>query len=279
MGKEVNKAQWLGMSAFLALGLLFVSCRQVPNDTLNGGSGGEHVRYSRLVQEARDAFESSPRQVADVELAAARFGEALGIRTDEYATLWLAARACAWLGEYAGDKSVREAYVRRGLTWVNTALKVNPEGVEGQFYHGVLSGLLGDLDNSYGMDAVKQIEARMTLLIDRGTDIAHGGPQRVFGLLLLRAPGPPASIGSLRNARKQLEHAVEIAPQWPENQLYLAECEFAWARDKDKPEFATRARERLERHLLGADAPMPTGVGHEWDAWQANARKLLRDNS
>ncbi|MCC7510575.1 MAG: hypothetical protein IT464_14530 [Planctomycetes bacterium] len=275
----MNKAQWLGMFAFLALGMLFVACRQVPNDTLNGGSGGEHVRYARLVQEARDAFERSPRQVADVELAAARYDEALSIRSDEYATLWLAARASAWLGEYAGDDSVRERHVRRGLTWVNTALKVNPDGIEGQFYHGVLSGLLGDLDNSYGMDAVKQIEERMTGLIERGTDIAHGGPQRVFGVLLLRAPGPPASIGSLRNARKQLEQAVEIAPDWPENQLYLAEWEFAWAKDKDKPEFATRARERLNQHLLGADAKPPDGIGLEWDVWQAKARKLLADHA
>lgn len=279
MGREVNKAQWLGMFAFLALGLLFVACRQVPNDTLNGSSGGEHVKYARLVQEAGDAFERSPRQVADVELAAARYAEALGIRSDEYATLWQAARASAWLGEYGGDDKVRESHVRRGLTWVNTSLKANPDGVEGQFYHGVLSGLLGDLDNSYGMDAVKQIEERMTALMERDTDIAHGGPQRVFGVLLLRAPGPPASIGSLRNARKHLERAVEIAPNWPENQLYMAEWEFAWASDKDKPEFATQARERLEKHLLGPDARPPAGVGYEWDVWQANARKLLAENS
>jgi hypothetical protein len=274
MGCEVNRAKWIGMGLCFALGAV-IACSQVPTGTLgNGGESNEH--HEQLVLEARDAFERDPRSIKDVEEGAAKFAHALKLYAGDYATLWQAARVAAWLGEYGRDN--REQHVKDGIVYANTALKVNPEGTEARFYHGVLAGLLGDLDNSYGMDAVKHIESRMTGLIDEQAEIAHGGPQRVYGVLLLRAPGPPTSIGSLRNARKQLEAAVEIAPDWPENQLYMAEWEFAWADDKDNPEFAQKARDRLSKHLLGPEAGAPADAKYEFGVWQERARKLLKDN-
>ncbi len=274
MGCEVNRSKWVGMGLFLVAGTL-IACSQLPQDTLEQRSGGGE-QYDQLVAQARQAFERDPRTIEGVEESAAAFAAALSHRSDDYGTLWQAARVTAWLGEYGSTE--RERHVRNGITYVNTALKLQPEGVEARFYHGVLGGLLGDLDNRYGLDAVRQIESRMTGLIEQGADIAHGGPQRVYGVLLLRAPGPPASIGSLRNARKQLEAAVEIAPEWPENQLYLAEWELAWADDKDNPDFAQQARERLSKHLLGPDATVPAGAAYEFGVWQQRARKLLADN-
>jgi hypothetical protein len=262
------------MGVFALLGAL-IACSQLPQDTLESGAGGDPRRYEQLVSEAREAFDRSPRSVAQVQVSAQRFGEALAMRSDDYETLWQAARTAAWLGEYGGDNTLREEHVRRGLTFANTALQLKPEGVEANFYHAVLAGFMGDLDNSYGLDAVKQIEQRMTRLIEAGANVAHGGPQRVYGVLLLRAPGPPTSVGSLRNAKKQLERAVEIAPHWPENHLYLAELEFAWAKDKGKPEFAKQARERLEEHLIGPEAKAPEGHDYEFGVWQSRARKLV----
>lgn len=278
MAIKVNRRAKIGL-AVVVLALGYVACRQIPDGTLGGGSGGDEEKYADHVLMARDAFERQPRSIADVEEAASHYDQALAIRTDDYETLWLAARTSAWLGEYGADKALRERHVKQGITYANTALKLDDKRVEARFFHGVLSGLLGDLDNSYGMDAVKQIESRMTALIDEGADFANSGPQRVYGVLLLRAPGPPTSIGSLRNARKQLEAAVEKHPDWPENQLYLAEWEFAWGKDRGNPEFKTRARERLEKSLLGPDARPPAGIGHEWQVWQQKARKLLADHS
>ncbi len=276
MGGRVNQAKWIGMSVFVVLGAV-IACNHVPTGTLNNG-GERSERYEQLVLEARDAFERDPRSVKNAEQSAAKFAEALKLYAGDYDTLWQAARVCAWVGEYSREEDVREKHVRDGIAIANTALELQPNGVEARFYHGVLAGLLGELDNSYGLDAVKKIESRMTGLIDEKAEIAHGGPQRVYGVLLLRAPGPPTSIGSLRNARKQLEAAVEIAPDWPENQLYFAEWEFAWADDKDDPEFAKKARDRLQKHLLGPEATAPADAAFEFSVWQERARKLLNDN-
>lgn len=264
-----------GSLSLLLFTALLSSCRQIPQTTLEQRIGDE-AAYGALIDQARAAFAADPRSVAEVERSAALFADAFAIRSDDYDAIWQAARAAAWLGEYSEND--RERYVRDGITYANTALQLRADGVEAAFYHGVLSGLLGDISRSYGLDAVRQIERRMTALIEAGGDIAHGGPQRVYGVLLLRAPGPPTSIGSLRNARRQLEAATEIAPDWPENHLYLAEWEFAWAKERSRPEFAKQARGRLEEHLLGEAAIAPDGFAFEFAAWQAKARALLAND-
>src|SRR5690606_12193032 len=109
-------------------------------------------------------------------------------------------------------------------------------------------------DNAYGLDAVKRIEEGMTKLIEREVNIANGGPWRALGVLQLRAPGPPVSVGSLRNGKRNLERAVELAPEWPENHLYLAEAEFMWASDRDgREDIKLQAQERLKKWLTGSD--------------------------
>ena len=257
----------------LALTLILIalaSCRQIPRDVLDAGVGDE-AEYAALIEQARAAYAADPRSPADVERSAALFADAFAIRSDDYDALWQAARAAAWLGEYGEHE--RERHVRDGITYANTALHLRPDGPEANFYHGVLAGMLADISRSYGLDAVRQIERRMTALIEAGADVAHGGPQRVYGVLLMRAPGPPTSIGSLRNARRQLEAAVETAPDWPENHLYLAEWELAWAKDRNRPEFAQQARKRLEELVLNAEAP--AGYAYEFGVWQKAARALL----
>jgi hypothetical protein len=257
-------------------GVLFVACRQVPDNTLNN-TAGDSASYEKLVADARSTFETTPRSPDSVEKAAAKFADAFKVRSDSYADLVYAARVCTWLAEHAAGKDARKQHTNTGLIYVNTALKLDASGPEATFYHGVLAGFLGDLDNTYGLDAVKKIEKDMTALIAAGQDVNHGGPHRVYGMLLLRAPGPPTSIGSLRNAKKQLEQALAVAPDWPENHLYVAEMEFAWADEKDLPEFAQQARERLQKHLLGPDAKAPAGMQFEFAAWQAKARTLLAE--
>jgi hypothetical protein len=50
---------------------------------------------------------------------------------------------------------------------------------------------------------------------------------RNLGLLYRDAPGWPFSIGSKRKAREWLERAAALAPDYPENQLNLAESHCA----------------------------------------------------
>jgi len=256
---------------------MLCACNQVPDTVLqnNNSSDGKDRDPVAMAQDGDAAFMQSPRTLERVRISASLFERALESQTARsYEALWKAARTCAWLAEYSGDDVERERHARAGLTYTNTALKKEPQGHEAVFYHGVLAGFLGDLDNSYGLDAVREIEKDMKQLIDADSSVAHGGPWRVLGVLQLRAPGPPVSVGSLRNARKNLEKALEKAPDWPENHLYMAEADFAWAKEKDKPEFAEAARKRLDERLLGESARPPAGFEFEFAAWQEKAKAL-----
>jgi len=259
----------LGKFLFV-VALLAAACGAIPSDTLRGG-GGDGQEYVAMLADARARFDATPRNEESVRSAAAAFARALAIRADEYDALCDAARACAWLGEYMPGREQRRPIIREGILYANTALALQPRGVEARFYHGVLAGLLGDVDHDYGLDAARTVESDMKALIAQEADIARAGPWRVLGTLYVRAPGPPTSVGSLRNARKMLTAAIEKAPAWPENHLYMAELETGG----DQLGNEHSARQRLEKHLLGPDARAPAGYEFEFAAWQEKARDLL----
>ncbi|MCB9895653.1 MAG: hypothetical protein H6839_14495 [Planctomycetes bacterium] len=271
----------VALAAFAALLVFPAACKQVSTETLHNNANKEEtdVKPAEIALDATAAFDETPRTLERVRISSSMFARALEYESARsYETLWKAARTEAWIAEYSTDNVERERHANRGITYANTALKLKEGAAEATFFHGVLAGFIGDLDHDYGLDAVSNIEADMKLLMDSDTDFANGGPWRVFGVLQLRAPGPPVSIGSLRNGKKNLEKALEKAPDWPENHLYMAEAELMWASEKDKPEFKDQARERLEKYLLGADARAPAGYETEFAVWQEKARALLEAN-
>jgi tetratricopeptide (TPR) repeat protein len=88
----------------------------------------------------------------------------------------------------------------------------------------------------------------------------------VLGLLQLRAPGPPTSVGSPRKGLRNLQRAVELFPDYPENYLYLAEA----LRDNGRGD---EARVALEKVL---SAPPWRDRQFESTQWRAQARKLFQ---
>jgi hypothetical protein len=271
----------VSLAAFAAMLVFPAACKQVTTKTLhnNANKEGTDIAPAEIALDAAAAYETTPRTLERVRVSSTMFARALEYESARnYDALWKAARTEAFIAGFSTDNVERERHANLGLTYANTALKLQPDAPEATFYHGVLAGYIGDLDHDFGLDAVKNIEADMKLLMEADRDVANGGPWRVFGVLQLRAPGPPVSIGSLRNGKKNLEKALEKAPDWPENHLYMAEAEFMWADEKDKPEFKDTARERLDKYLLGKDAPVPPGFEFEFADWQEKARALLAAN-
>ncbi len=90
------------------------------------------------------------------------------------------------------------------------------------------------------------------------------GPPRCLGLLYRDAPGWPVSIGSKHKARELLEHAAALAPDFPENQMNLAESQVRW----HQPAEAEKTLQKLDaiwpaaRTNLAGEAWEPS-----WDDW------------
>ncbi|MCF6228348.1 MAG: hypothetical protein L3J82_06755 [Planctomycetes bacterium] len=272
---QAARAFWL-----LLVIAVISSCRAVPENALESRNDAElQELYTRLVMEARELYDANPRTPKTVLQAEEKYREAIKINNTEPDTLVAAARVNAWLAEFLADDAEQEKYAKAGLLLTNTALKIDSSNVDARFFRGVLAGFLAEANNSYGLDAVKKIEQDMTALIDEEAWTEHAGPLRVYGALLMRTPSPPTSIGSLRKAKKYLVRAIEVDPQWPENQLYMAELEFELADEKDKPEFRKSAKARLQEHLLDSHIQPPAGYSFEFKHWQNLAKALLDKNS
>lgn len=278
---------FVGMALMLAMmGLVLgvcSSCQSVPTDTVEDrrpDSDDAQQHFARLVREADELYAAQPRNEKRVRQSVEKFAQAVRISSVDYDMLWKGARANGWLAQYVGDKAERATFANTGITYCRTALRLKQNGTEALFYLAILSGLLSDADSSYGLSAVNLMDESLRKIIESGADIEHGGAHRVLGTLLSdpRLPGPPTSIGSLRNGKKELETAVEKAPDWPENHLYLAKAEFLWASERNKPAIAQQARDRLNKYLLGPEAKAPAGYEFEFTQWQKLARELLAGN-
>jgi tetratricopeptide (TPR) repeat protein len=268
------------MKVLALIALLIVACSQVPDGTLEPGpaiSPEDSRHYEQLVLEGRGAFLTETRTPAAVELSHARYKQALELRSDEYEVLWQAARTAVWLGNFGPEKG-QDDKVRDGLSYANTAVELKPEGEEALFYHGVLAGKLAELDNAYGLSGLKIIQQRMRQLIEKKSTYIYGGPDRVMAIVLMRSPGWPIGPGDWDLAEKHMRRALEIDPNWPENQLYMAELEFGLAKKRGEPAFADSARARLQKHFLSEDASSPMGSHFEFAAWQQEARNLIAAN-
>jgi tetratricopeptide (TPR) repeat protein len=98
----------------------------------------------------------------------------------------------------------------------------------------------------------------------------YAGPDRFLGQLYFQAP-TIASVGDRTKARKHLERAAELAPDYPENRLNLAEAYLKW-----------RDKKLLQRELDALAILWPTAqtnfTGVQWEAawsdWQPRYDKL-----
>jgi len=275
-----HEFRWIVSIALFAA--IFAACSKVPEKTVAlrpHPTPRENSSYEQLAREARGAFLKEPRDIETVEISARRYKEATAIRANEHEVLWEAARSCLWLGNY-GPEAKRKDYVKQGLEYANTAIKLKPNGEEGLFYHGALAGKLADLDFMYGADAIKIIEGRMLQLIENKSTFVYGGPDRVLATVYMRAPGAPLSVGDYDKALKHMQRALEIESHWLENQLYMAELEFRLGKKKNDPALTKSARRRLQEYFLkpGVKPPMAMGSNYEFKAWKRDARKMMDEN-
>lgn len=176
---------------------------------------------------------------------------------DNYEAQWSAAKSLAEIAESATKPEKRKAAAKDGIVYARRACDLKTEGVEGHYYYALNVGWLADADRSYGLDAVGEMEKALKRAIELDEKFDHAGPLRMLGILHLRTPGPPVSIGSPRKGLRFLQRAVEAFPEYAENYLYLAEA----LRDTGKTE---EARAALEKVMKSENAE-----------WKAAGQKLL----
>jgi tetratricopeptide (TPR) repeat protein len=212
-------------------------------------------------------YAEQPRNLVRVTRAAQNLEPAARTLRDDYDAQWQAAQALAFLAENESRPEFRKQAAKRGIVLARHGRELKPDRVECHYWYAINVGLLADVDRAYGLDAVGEMEAALKRAIEIDERYDFAGPLRILGILHLRTPPPPTSIGSPRKALRLLQRAAELFPDYPENFLYLAEA----LRDNDR---VAEAKEALAKVI--ESKPWPDRQ-FESSQWKADALKL-REN-
>jgi len=179
---------------------------------------------------------------------------------------WQFASACSDLADLATNDTRRAEIARLGIAACQQLLAREPKSAPGHYYLGMNDGKLAQAEApsiaAYKLIRVMEHEFKQAIALDEKFDYA--GPVRCLGMLYRDAPGWPVSIGNKRKARELLDHAAALAPDYPENQLILAESHLEWRQRED----AEKALNQLDAIWSLARTNL-TGIAWEqsWHDW------------
>lgn len=198
--------------------------------------------------------------------ARARFGES----PTNVTVAWEFARAAFDRAEFATNHAERAALATEGIAAARQALALDPACGPAHYYLGMNLGQLARTKTLGALRLVSEMEREFQAARERDARFDFAGPDRNLGLLYLEAP-VIGSIGDRRKARAHLERAVELAPEYPENHLNLAEARWKWG-DRDG---ALRAFTVLDEIWPAARQRFD---GPDWEAswadWTARRQRL-----
>lgn len=225
---------------------------------------------------------SPANDFAAKDLAAYHHARALYLADPDNPTnAWQFARACFNVCDYAAtNNDQRASFARQGIAAANNLISRNPQSVQGHYYLAMNMGELAEAEapsfTSFHLVHEMEREFKTAETLDKYFD--YGGPARNLGLLYRDAPGWPLSIGSKHKARELLEEAASIAPDFPENDLNLAETFLRW-KDKDAARKELNALDALwsnaQKQYTG---PAWDDDWRDWTARRAALRAKLDGN-
>lgn len=138
------------------------------------------------------------------------------------------AHACYDFADFAKNDSQRAELANDGIDVCRKILESYSKNAAAHYYLAMNLGQLARTKSLGALKLVKQMEPEFLAALNLDKQIDFGGPARSLGLLYRDAPGWPMSIGSKRKAKMYLQQALQIAPEFPENLLVMAESDLKW---------------------------------------------------
>jgi tetratricopeptide (TPR) repeat protein len=224
------------------------------------------------------------RALADVDAAAAREFAAYVKKSFQEAqaryqtapaqtnVAWQFARACFDLADLATNATERASLAEQGIAACQQALARESNSAPVHYYLGMNLGQLAQTRGLSALKLVNQMEHAFSRAHDLDERIDWAGPDRNLGLLYRDAPAI-VSVGSRSNARKHLERAVKLTPQYPGNRLNLIDAYLKWG------ELQSARRELKATEAIWPSAQTNlTGVEWigSWAAWEPRLSQLKK---
>ena len=226
---------------------------------------------ARLTQPALAADTNTTEGYLEVEFQ--RWRQQFQTNANNAEVGWNFGRACFDMSTLQKDSSGQAKYAQEGIDACRGALALASGSAPAHYYLGMDIGQLAQTKrNLSSLRMVKDMEREFLAAraLDKHFDFA--GPSRNLGLLYRDAPSI-VSIGSRTKARQYLEEAVELAPEFPENQLNLIESYLKWDYQKE----AQRQYGQLQKMWPGAQKKF-TGVAWQssWTDWNKRLDAIKR---
>jgi hypothetical protein len=187
-------------------------------------------------------------------------------RPNDVTVAWQFGRASFDWAEFSTNDAQRAALAQTGIAACRQALTCEPKSAPAHYYLAMNFGQLADAEapSIAAYKLVKEIEREFKMATEMDEKFDFAGPPRCLGLLYRDAPGWPISIGSKRKAREFLDRAAALAPDYPENQLNLAESHLRWHQLAE----SEKALKKLDALWPAARTNLAgEGWAQSWDDW------------
>jgi tetratricopeptide (TPR) repeat protein len=208
-------------------------------------------------------------------LAARRFQEAQAeyrkLPRDEQAA-WQFARASFDLAEFATNSAERSQVAEQGIEACKQLIERRPKSGPGHYYLGMN---LAQLARTRGIGALKlvtEMEHEFGIARELDATLDFAWPDRNLGLLYRDAP-TVISIGSRVRAKKHLERAVELAPDYPDNRLNLIESFLSWG---DRPGVKRETKALNEAWPRARATLTGENWASSWVDWETRREKVQK---
>ena len=222
------------------------------------------AQEATVLERARAAYAARADE-AQAKAAVELFAEAAKADAQSYEARWLGAAAAYYYGTYpreeAPDKE-KMAIFQGGIDLAKEAVTINPKGVEGHFWLGVLYGVYGEAKGIMkSLALVPDIKQEMQLCLDADPAVEGWGPDRVLGRMFFKLPFFKG--GDKKKSIEHLERSLAGAPTNALTRVYLA-ASYKSEGMKDK------AREQC-LHVLEMQPDPRWEPEHPWVKRQAEA--------
>jgi tetratricopeptide (TPR) repeat protein len=145
---------------------------------------------------------------------------------------WQFAKICFDWADLAPTNDQREKIAVDGIAAARRLISDKPRLAVAHYYLAMDLGQLARTKSIGALRIVDEMEREFKTVLELDSKLDFAGADRNLGMLYHEAPGWPASIGSAKKARHHLERSRELAPEFPDNHLYLLEAYLKWGDKK-----------------------------------------------
>jgi len=206
-----------------------------------------------------------------VQQAYAEFSERFAREATNVPVACEFARACFDRADFATNDAQRAVLAEQGIAASRRAILLSPDSAAAHFYLGVNLGQLARTKLFTALGLLYDMEAAWKRTVELDERYNYAGGHRCLGLLYLDAPGWPLSLGSRTKARRHLQKAAELDPDYPENRLCLLEARFRWGEAR-----AMQGQLAAMETTLQSARTNYTGEAwaRDWEDWDARWKNL-----